>query len=386
MKPTIFSVDVARNILLLLLCFPRCSDAFSRIGWSTRPVVSYRTTNQIRSVASTDDSFLDVEFERVQQKQAIEDEADDVTNKALEDIPDSGKTLLDLALEADPEWQEIRVPFCDQEELFIDCKLAITAELDGNIYGIGIPFGHAVIVTIEQNDGTILALNPDDDENGELLEIMAGALAKNLGQDLKLKKTPRVLTIEGDLDQYTKNWKTEIFGGAIDAPTLLDESDESMDSFLDFMKSELGNQEFESTIAEDFSLNDLDDIDPEWRKLFDIPGLGTESQDEEGFEQMVKNVFNADETSLEAPFKAISTDLEHEGVALKLVGFNFKDGNIYSLVKPLKPYTLVGKKSNDEDDLRFCLLTKAESKLVIPRLQDVCRADLKVLGLELLDK
>ena len=101
---------------------------------------------------------------------------------------------------------------------------------------------------------------------------------------------------------------------------------------------------------------------------------------------MVKNVFNADETSLEAPFKAISTDLEHEGVALKLVGFNFKDGNIYSLVKPLKPYTLVGKKSNDEDDLRFCLLTKAESKLVIPRLQDVCRADLKVLGLELLDK
>lgn len=351
-----------------------------------RPIVSYKTIKQIPAVASSDDSFLDVEFERVQRKQDLQDGAGDTSKKSLENIPDSEKTFLDFALEADPEWQEIRVPFCDQEEHFIDCKLAITAELDGNIYGIGIPFGHAVIVTIEQNDGTILALNPDDDENGELLEIMAGALAKNLGKDLKLKKTPRVLTIEGDLDQYTKNWKTEIFGGAIDAPTLFDESDETIDSFLDFMKNELGSQEYETTMAEEFSLNDLDDIDPELRKLFDIPGLGTESEDEEGFEEMLKSIFNADQTSLEAPFKAISTNLDHEGVALKLVGFNFKDGNIYSLVKPLKPFTLVGKKSIDEDDLRFSLLTKAESKLVVPRLQDVCRADLKVFGLELIDK
>jgi hypothetical protein len=91
------------------------------------------------------------------------------------------------------------------------------------------------------------------------------------------------------------------------------------------------------------------------------------------------------EESLEAPFKAISTDLEHSGVALKLVGFNFRNGNIYSLVKPLKAYTLVGKMSNS-DGLRFDLLTKEESKLVIPRLQEVCRADLKKAGLDLPDR
>ena len=67
----------------------------------------------------------------------------------------------------------------------------------------GVPFDHAVIVTVEQTDGTILAMDPDDDENTELLEIMAGALAKYLGEDLKLKRTPQVLTIEGDLRQAT---------------------------------------------------------------------------------------------------------------------------------------------------------------------------------------
>jgi len=331
--------------------------------------------------AGSEDSVLDVEFERVQQM-ASKSEAIS-TDEA---IPESEKTLLDLVLEADPESSQVNVPFCDAEQHFVNCRLAITTELDGVVYGIGVPFDHAVIVTVEQTDGTILAMDPDDDENTELLEIMAGALAKYLGEDLKLKRTPQVLTIEGDLDQYIKDWKTDIFGQPIDAETLLDDSDDSTESFFDFMKAELGEEEFQKTLEEDFGLNDLDDINPALRALFDIPGLGTASDDVEGIKDIFSNLGNIDEESLEAPFKSISTDIDHEGTALKLVGFNFKNGNVYSLVKPFKPYTLVGKKSDDEDDLRFNLLTIEESKLVVPRLQNICRAALKKVGIELPDK
>jgi hypothetical protein len=378
---------LVRSIILVCLCLQRYSEAFSPIGWVvSKPSLNKRTTDpQILAAASNDDSVLDVEFELVQQTEPIEED------KPVGIKPDSEKTLLDLALEANPEFQEIRVPFCDKDQQVINCKLALTAELDGNVYGIGVPFGHAVVVTIEQPDGMVLALDPDDEDNAEILEIMAGALAKYLSKDLKLKKTPSVLTIEGDLDHYTKDWQTEILGKPIDAATLVDDSDDSMESFFAFMKDELGEDEFQQTMDEDFDMNDVDDIDPSLREFFEVAGLGTAAGDLEGMEEIMTGLMSLDdasldksslEESLEAPFKAISTDLEHNGIALKLVGFNFRNGNIYSLVKPLKAYTLVGKMS-DDDGLRFNLLTKEESKLVIPRLQDVCRADLKKAGLDL---
>lgn len=173
--------------------------------------------------------ILDVDFEPVEPNTNSNDEK---TKQKYGGKDDASKSLIDLSLEADTDFKEARIPFIDcssdsdEGANYIDVKLAFIAELDGVKYGIGIPFDSAAAITFEKKDGSVEYISPDDDKNEELMQIMAAQLKEHVGDDLGLRRTPRVLTISGPLDNYTRNWKETLLPAPVDAKTLMDSSDE----------------------------------------------------------------------------------------------------------------------------------------------------------------
>ena len=247
------------------------------------------------------------------------------------------------------------------------------AELDGVKYGIGIPYDHAAAVTIEQKDGTIVNLSPDDPEQEEMIQIMAGQLQEHVGEDLALKRTPRILTIKGPLETYTKNWRDRVTHEAVDTKTLLDDSDEDLKFFHDFMKKELGEEEYRKTLEEDPY-----EIDDDILEIFG--GIGEEGP------VGVKDLFPTeiegdDDLFIKEMEEFVNQDISHDGVALKLISYSLPDGNKYSVVQPLQPIALVGKFTQDEDDIRFDLLSPKDAELLVPRLEEACLEDLQKAGL-----
>lgn len=378
-----FSPVSSRAILLTLLLVSPIDSFVGPFG------VTGRHAYRVRSLyESKKDSFLDVEFEKVDGTESTATETE-VSEQDPDDSSDSsplGKSLLELSLDMDPQWKQARIPFVQGNE-YIDCNLAFTVDMDDGItYGIGIPCDAAVAVTLEEGD-KVTYMNPALEENEELIQIMASQLHELLGENVFLKKTPKILTISGDLDKYTDQWKDELFNETVSTDDLLDDSDEGLDFFYNFMKQELGEEEFQKTLDEARE-DGGSSIDKEVLDLFNIPGLGDQADDLEGVEKMFQEMMQEQEEGAvnEEVFTRLGQDLEHEGVALKLIGFNFpRDGRSYSLVKLLKPFTIVGKYvKDDKDDLRFDLLTAEEEKLVIPRLEQLCREDLDQAGLSLL--
>ena len=413
------------------------------------------------------------------------------------------KTLIDISLETgDPNWNKARIPFFHPNgQNFIDCKLAFMVDIeveDSNgqpqkiSYGIAVPFDEAVAI-VEENPkkGNVMYFHPDDvvDGNGssgsssvnksgldpdemlELMEMMAGQVQEQLGESLTLCKTPRVLTIRGEgLKELTENWDTELLPDPASVEDLLstmssskkktstrDGDDElyqdELQEFYDFMKDELGQEEFDKTMNQD--LNE-DDIDPELLELFDVPGLsGATADGADGMEEILQSMLvdlqeqegsDGDKkinknsgkgfdkkTTLEKESEFITKPAFMDGAALKLLSFNFRGGKkAYSLVKLMQPFVIIGKYAGemtddnivdgddedgydfddfydyeaDDDDgnedgsdattssvaasqqkkprmIRFELLTPDEEKVVIPKLEELCRNDLDAAGLSL---
>ena len=312
-------------------------------------------------------SVIDADFERVEGGDGGDSSRNDIKAK-----PDLGsKSLLDISLESDADWNVTRIPFLDGEN-FIDVKLAFMAELDGVQYGIGVPFDHAAAITIERND-QVLNLSPDDPDNEEVIQIMASQLQEHVGKDLTLKKTPRILTIKGPLEVYTRDWKDKLSPESIETKTLLDDGDEDLKFFHDFMRKELGEEEYQKTLQEDPSEIDSDIFD-----LFD-------SFAREGphtAETLFPNGLNGDDDLfIKEMEEFVNKDISHDGVALKLLSYKLPDGNKYSVVHLLKPYALVGKFTENDDDIRFELLSHKDAELLVPRLEEACQKDLQKAGL-----
>jgi len=348
---------------------------------------------------------VDVEFERSESKDLLRNSTTVTSVKPQEKIKEKsstkkkksnddtgtigssssssdGKSLFELSLDTDPQWKGVRIPFVDtQKSTVIDGTLAFCVELEGNTYGIAVPCDSVAAITVEDLDGSVKNMYPDDDENEEIMEIMATQLTEQIGEDLFLKRTPRVLTIEGNLDKVTKNWDKELLPKPHSVEDLMDESDEDLKFFQDFMKAELGEEEYEKTMAEPVTAEDIGD---ELMELFEIPGMGTRQDDVAGVEAMMKSLFDGEDPS-DVMEKELGGDfLKHEGAALKLISYNFKNGKTYSLVQLLNPYTLVGRLNTDEkDSVQFDLLSPEEEKIIIPRLEEVCRKDLEESGLSL---
>lgn len=333
---------------------------------------------------------MDVEFEKVEQADdsSSQDTKEQATTNASSppSQQQQAKSLLELSLDMDPQWKQARIPFVtpDKRE-YIDCNLAFTVDVDGTTYGIGIPCDAAVAVTLEEKGDKVTYINPALEENEELIQIMATRLQELLGDDVYLRKTPKILTITGPLEKYTGQWKDDLFNQTVSTQELLDDSDEDLDFFYNFMKEELGEEEFQKTLDECRD-GQASGVDKEMLELFNVPGLGDQADDVEGIQTMFQEMMREqEEGSVSESFTELGEDLEHEGVALKLIGFNFRgDGKSYSLVKLLKPFTIVGKYvEGDKEDLKFDLLTTEEEKLLIPRLEQVCKADLEQAGLSL---
>jgi hypothetical protein len=369
--------------------------------------------------------FLDVEFERVVDVGPNEEATARSAAKRtpVEESLDSSssKSWIEWSLEADPELNSTRIPFFgfrppsgggdgnDDNRAFdsIDVKLAFLVELDGETYGIGTPFDHAVVLTVETmskgraandiNGGdsaspTVQNLPPTSD-NEELMEIMATQLHESVGNDLKLVRTPRVLTVRGPLEKYTQNWRTELLPEPLTAEQLLDDSDEDVDDFLKFMRRELGDQEVERTLRGDGTMS-ADEA--ELMEMFNIPGMGDQHDDGDGIQELLESLLESPQDQEEQFQKLDPAVLSGQGAAIKLFSYIMPDsGKVYSLVSLLQPYVLVAKRvttpssegdyDSDEprESVRFALLSSQEEELLIPRLEQVCQDDLERAGLQL---
>lgn len=326
---------------------------------------------------------MDADFEKV----VVTDDSPETTNVESLDSSSTPKTLLELSMDGgDPRWKETRIPFCRGTE-YIDGKLAFMVDLEDVSYGIAIPFDDAVAIvkTIaskeDQEEPEVTYIDPDnydaDDDSQELMEIMAKQVKENLGEDLLLRKTPKVLTISGGLSAVTDNWEQKLVNKPVSVETLLegadddDDEDEFIGSFYEFMRKELGDEEFEKTMQEEMS-----EEDREFAKFFDV------NYDDVGTAEEL--MANPEKIVEEAKAFHPNTD----GVALKLIGFEFEDrSRSYQLVKLLKPYPLVGKRiieDVEQQGLRFELLSPEEEKILIPKLEEFCREDLTKAGLSLI--
>lgn len=229
------------------------------------------------------------------------------------------------------------------------------------------------------DDGTGLT----DEGREEAFQFAARALADEFGPSIRLKKTPRVLTVEGDLDGAVGDWREVLLGGSggggeEDAATLSledaldlfsdDDGDDGQDYFDKLMRRDLGDDYMK--LVED---DDDDDMDDELLKLFDPAGLdvdldeltreiGEEEKkvgDGGGYEELVRRL--------------------QPSAAIRLVNFLGPGGREYTVLRPLRPILLVGREDPD-DYTRRVLLTEEEGREVLPRLARACREELEGAG------
>ena len=351
------------------------------------------------AIHASDGDFLDVEFERsddvkevdVYSDQESETEESDVD---LASLLETSKNLIDISLESgDPRWKETRIPFCRGKE-FIDCKLAFMVDLEGQSYGIGVPFDDVVAIVVQEkgDEKSMETKNIDPDayedneEYAELMEIFAGQVQDQLGDQFKLRKTPKVLTISGGLDKITKDWQNKVITKPFDVEDLLDISkpkaeedlNTELDSFMQFMRDELGDEEFDKSMNGEDDANEFGHL----MDLFDVPDVdGTAEVDSKALDDLMKSMEKDIETGEVSDANEFIPDTEN--AALKLLGYTFQEsGKSYFLVKPLQPYTLVGRHvKDDEDIIRFELLTPEEESVIVPKLEEMCQEDMEANGL-----
>ena len=337
------------KLLLLLSLLSPPAASFSSVGWKARTT---RVWNEI----------VDADYERV-----VEENDDSAPKEDFIPVLKSN-SLLDMTLEDN----NVTFPFVDPEsQQTLNCRLAVTAELeDQETYAVGIPSQNGVLMVVERGDDHLEYIDPDKDDNVEILEIMAGALQKYLGEDLKLQRTPRILTITGDLDKYVDAFPASLVSDELTLENIMEEPDDDLDKLFDFFKQQLGDEEYDKALGE------ATDLPPDLQSLFE-----TSDGDETPLSP----------ADLEEAFRKLGDDLQHEGVGVKLVGFQVNNNDeknkskdppsFYSLVKPVKPLTVVGRLNTEGREAIFELLTPEEEALVVPRLEKVCKEDMEAQGL-----
>lgn len=344
--------------LLLLQC--QLSRSFSPVKHSLRSTSLFDGSDAIDVEFTKSDA--DGPDERIQPSSSPQQES-------------SGSTLQASLNLIEPHLR-IPIEFTDAiAQTFIPCNLAFVLEHEGVEYSIGTPVHTQVAVMCEDNNGASYFVDPDSDDNLELME-MAAAKFESLNKfELVFQRTPRTLTVQGDLDKMTAGWKVQENAPKPTDVTNMDESEE--DEFFDsFFEKELGSNYREKYLVEDA---EMDKKVEDMMDAFNVPGLGTEKENVDG----IKDLFNEIEKDLEIAKQDPSTWEVDEGedeVALRLVGFEGPDGIPYSLVKLLQPMILIAKNHEDlAPDQRF-LLSKEESDNIVPVLEKEFQGELAKAG------
>ncbi|KAL9190385.1 hypothetical protein ACHAXT_007596 [Thalassiosira profunda] len=325
---------------------------------------------------------------------------------------DPEQSLVEYSQNQDPEWKSMPVAFCDADaNTYIDCNLAFYAkdplgdDSGGAEYALGVPCEVPVVVALELGEGgsaavggnegdaanvinlsKVIPLSPDDDGEGsnvmadeekeEVFQMAARALMDEFGEGIRLKKTPRVLTLEGDIDGAIGDWKKVLLGGAgggkdkmsfDEALDAYDEEEEDEEDFFDtIMKRDLGEDYMK--LVED----DDGEMDDELLKMFDAERLDGDLDD------LMDGIAAGESKIADSSYDELVRQLQ-PSAALKLLSFVGPGGKEYSILRPLRPILLVGKE-DPEDYTRRILLDEEERSKILPRLESACREGLEEAG------
>lgn len=329
-------------------------------------------------------------------------------------------SLIEYSQKQDPDWKSMPVAFCDTvSNTYIDCNLAFYIKDPlgrnglGAEYSLGVPCEVPVVVALEIDDmevengdgakddaaaavanlSKVIPINPEttdeamdnisEDEKSEIFQMAARALMDEFGSGIRLKKTPRVLTLEGDLDEVIGDWKEVLLGTALDGDNMSfedavnlfenDNNDEE-DYFDKIMRRDLGPDYMK------LSEEDNDDIDEELLKLFDPDSMNKDGDLSNVIDFLRNGGYS---NKIDNDFEKLVQQLK-PSAALRLLNFMTEDGKEYTILRPVRPMLLLGKEDPD-DYTRRILLTDEEMAEVLPRLENVCRESLEKAGFFLAD-
>eukprot|EP00563_Minutocellus_polymorphus_P018107 CAMPEP_0197723198 /NCGR_PEP_ID=MMETSP1434-20131217/5603_1 /TAXON_ID=265543 /ORGANISM="Minutocellus polymorphus, Strain CCMP3303" /LENGTH=388 /DNA_ID=CAMNT_0043308427 /DNA_START=55 /DNA_END=1221 /DNA_ORIENTATION=+ len=287
-------------------------------------------------------------------------------------------TVADIVLDAAPEWKDIVVEFVSKTPSgnlhVIPCRMPFTVNVDGEVYSIGMPFEDAVAVLEDDANGQLSSLvDPDDDANEEVFQLAATALTENMGNELRLRRTPRVLTVQGNLKSITGTYLQEKQAEPVQAKDLIKDEEDDDDAFFDsFFRKELGeNYEDEFAVAND-------DVDAdEVLGLFSVPGLGTEDN-EEAIRGLLDEIASDHKAGAGTTDRMVS--IANDGAkALPLFPFTSPEGKSYAFVQFKESPLLVGKEDPKIDKTQRLLLNAKESALILPKIEEQLKEELGVL-------
>ena len=363
----------------------QCILSFSSLKEVSTFSLSHRTPNRkVKTTGSFRISLL-----QISKSDAIDVEFESNDSKGTEGS-ERKMSPLDASLSMEPELSMVTFDFVDtqtSENRSIECRLSFMLEKDGEHYCIGTPVDSQVAVFCEGDDSGSYFMDPDNDDNLELMEMAAAAFNKEYGDmtQITFKRTPRSLTVVGDLDIVTSDWRKEtnvpeeekpinIVGDLLEEMRSSEDSKEDDEFFDAFFKKELGeNYEQEFLVPDD----EIDAQVEEMMPLFNIPGIGTEQKDEEGMKKIFEEIYN------DVKSEGDSDNSSNEGAetALRLVGFPGPDKKSYSLVKLIQPMILVAKEDNSLEFDQRRLLSPEEAKTIVPQLEADFKEEFEKAGL-----
>lgn len=330
-------------------------------------------------------------------------------------------SLIEYSQKQDTDWKSMPVAFCDTvSNTYIDCNLAFYVKDplgqngQGAEYSLGVPCEVPIVVALEIDDSEdgsdddanaddttvtnlskVIPINPEntdednisEDEKNEIFQMAARALMEEFGSDIRLKKTPRVLTIEGNLEDVIGDWKEVLLGNVVDSDKMSfddalnmfddDNSDDGEDYFDKIMRRDLGPDYMK--LAEEEGGDD-EEIDEELLKLFDSDSLNKDGDISNILDFLRKS---DDSNNIDDDFGTLVQQLK-PSAALRLLNFMTEDGKEYTILRPVRPMLLLGKEDPD-DYTRRILLTDEEMAEVLPRLESVCSEALEKAGFFLAD-
>jgi hypothetical protein len=380
---------------------------------------------------SKQNNFIDAEFypsedeEKRNNKKSSSKSTSSSTATATATATASSKKVspLQASLSSlDPKLSSLSVNFLDSspnksslKQSFIPCRLAFTTTYNGVEYVLGTPTDTQVAIYVEDtNTNTAYFLDPDEDDNVEIMERAASVfdlkykhisladeddeedISNSNNKDerqklsIRFKRTPRTLTVEGDLSMITGNWKkdelnqvdeiTDVAKGILDEIEKVTDSKEDDEFFDSFFTKELGSNYKEAAFAN----REIDDKVDELMDLFNVPGLGMEQDDDVGIQDLMGDIFSGRDEELAKAMAKEEKDGDAE-TALRLIWFSDENdgGKVYSLVQLLQPMILVAKNDPSLELDERLLLTPEESEEIIPLLEQQFQEEFADAGISL---
>jgi hypothetical protein len=392
-------------ILKLLLLFSK-SSAFSPNCYIRHH--HHKLGEHHHRLQQKSDDYVDAEFYPVEPDQ----NSSSSTSSVSPSTPKKMSPLQISLTSVEPKLSSLSFNFIDpalksaSKQSFIPCRIAYIINYNNVEYVLGTPVDKQVAIFVEDlNSNTAYFIDSDEDDNMEIMERAASVFEQqykyvSLSDDdedeedeydsdddnhnydgntmnkrgtqklsIRFKRTPRTLTVEGDLGMITGNWKEdgkrqfeEVKDVASDV--LNDSNEHGDDEFFDlFFSKELGSDYKEKAMAN----SDIDEEQvQELMDLFNVPGLGTEKDDDEGIDSIFKDIRMDEKIAVEN-----GTESMGGSTALRLIGFGNEndDGKIYSLVQLLQPMILIAKTDSSLEFDEKMLLTQEEADEIVPILE-----------------